>query len=160
VIFESHFIRLRPPRSSAVALLESQGLPVSDLTDAHLENFFCSGDDGSPTGLVGLEICQSVALLRSLVVAENARARGLGSARAHYAEQYAGLHNIQSMYLLTTTVESFFARLGYRRLDHAQAPAPIVQTSEFSHLCPSTSAFNTTQAAAHEAGHWMGLGVQ
>jgi hypothetical protein len=49
-------IRGRPPRSTAAALLESQGLPVSDITDEHLEHFFFVGSDGSPTGLVGIEL--------------------------------------------------------------------------------------------------------
>jgi hypothetical protein len=49
-------IRGRPPKSTAVALLQAQGLPVSDITDEHLEHFFFIGSDGSPTGLVGVEI--------------------------------------------------------------------------------------------------------
>jgi len=36
-------IRERPPRPSAVALLEAEGLPASDLTEAHLEHFFYTG---------------------------------------------------------------------------------------------------------------------
>jgi amino-acid N-acetyltransferase len=104
-------IRSRPSHSSAVALLESQGLPTSDITDAHLEAFFYAGDDRSPTGLVGLEIFGSSALLRSLVVAEAARSQGMGSALTLHAEQFAASQNIRSIYLLTTTAESFFSRL-------------------------------------------------
>ena len=33
----------RPPHVSVVALLEAEGLPASDLTDAHLEHFFFTG---------------------------------------------------------------------------------------------------------------------
>jgi hypothetical protein len=46
-------IRGRPPRSTAVALLQAQGLPVSDITKAHLEHFFFIGSDGSPMGAAG-----------------------------------------------------------------------------------------------------------
>jgi hypothetical protein len=35
----------------AVALLESQGLPVSDITDEHLEHFFFVGSDPPLTPL-------------------------------------------------------------------------------------------------------------
>ena len=45
---EQFMIRERPPRSSAIALLQSQSLPVADITDEHLEHFFFSGPDGSP----------------------------------------------------------------------------------------------------------------
>lgn len=53
---EPLMIRGRPSRSTAMALLQLGGLPESDLTDAHLEHFFFSGTDGSPTALMGLEI--------------------------------------------------------------------------------------------------------
>jgi amino-acid N-acetyltransferase len=91
-----------------VALLQAQHLPVSDITDEHLEHFFFVGSDGSPTGHVGLEIYGADALLRSLVVGENARRKGLGSALVEHAEQYAGSNSVRSIYLLTTTAEAFF----------------------------------------------------
>ena len=138
-------IRGRPPRSTAVALLEGEGLPVSDLTDGHLEHFFFTGSDGSPTGLVGLEIYGSDALLRSLVVDANARAVGLGSALVAHAEDYASACRVRAIYLLTTTAESFFARRGYRRVDRGLAPPSIQSTREFAGLCPASSAFMIKQ---------------
>jgi len=72
-----------------MALLQSQGLPVSDITEDHLQHFFFVGSDGSPTGLVGVEIYSTDALLRSLVVGETARGKGLGSALVDHAERYA-----------------------------------------------------------------------
>jgi len=134
-------IRGRPPRSTAVALLQAQGLPVSDIADEHLEHFFFVGSDASPTGLVGLELYGADALLRSLVVGENARGQGLGSALIDHAEQYAASNNVRSIYLLTTTAETFFKRLGYGRIDRSQAPSAIKQTPEFAGLCPASSAF-------------------
>jgi len=125
----------------AVALLQSQELPVSDITDAHLEHFFFVGSDGSPTGLVGLEIYGADALLRSLVVGENARNKGLGSALVEHAEQYAGAMSVRSIYLLTTTAEAFFERLGYQRIERSNAPPSIERTREFASLCPASSAF-------------------
>jgi amino-acid N-acetyltransferase len=138
-------IRGRPPRSTAVALLQLEGLPVSDLTDAHLEHFFFSGTEGSPTALVGLEIYGSDALLRSLVVSANARATGTGSALVRHAEDYAILHNLRAIYLLTTTAEAFFERLGYQRVDRTQAPLSIQATGEFASLCPASSALMMKQ---------------
>jgi amino-acid N-acetyltransferase len=134
-------IRGRPPRSTAAAFLEAQGLPVSDITEEHLEHFFFVGSDDSPTGLVGLEVYGSEALLRSLVVGENARGSGLGSNLVEHAEQYAVMKGVRSLYLLTTTAEAFFKRLGYERIDRSQAPSSIKQTREFAGLCPASSAF-------------------
>ena len=124
-----------------MALLQAQGLPVSDITDEHLEHFFFIGSAGSPTGLVGLEIYGTDALLRSLVVGDNARGKGLGSELVQHAEQYAASKSVRSIYLLTTTAEAFFKRLGYERIDRSQAPPSIQRTREFASLCPASSAF-------------------
>jgi amino-acid N-acetyltransferase len=134
-------IRRRPPRSTAVVLLQAQGLPVSDITGEHLEHFFFVGSDGSPTGLIGLELYGTDALLRSLVVAENARGNRLGSTLIDHAEQYAASKGVRSIYLLTTTAEAFFKRLGYQHIERSTAPPSIEQTREFAGLCPASSAF-------------------
>jgi amino-acid N-acetyltransferase len=134
-------IRGRPPRATAVALLRAQGLPDSDITDEHLEHFFFVGSDGSPTGLVGLELYGTDALLRSLVVVESARAKGLGTTLTEHAEHYAASQGVRSIYLLTTTAEAFFKRLGYERIERSNAPPSIEGTREFAGLCPASSAF-------------------
>jgi amino-acid N-acetyltransferase len=134
-------IRERPPHSSVVALLVSEGLPASDLTESHLKHFFFTGSDGAPSALVGLEIYGEAALLRSLVVSAAARTQGLGSALVQHAEAHAALCQVHSIYLLTTTAEAYFDRRGYRRVDRAQAPVSIQSTREFASLCPASSAF-------------------
>jgi amino-acid N-acetyltransferase len=133
-------IRSRPPRSMATELLGGADLPFSDLTDEHLEHFFFTGSDSSPTGLVGLEIYGADALLRSLVVCAPARAAGLGSLLVKHAEDYARSNQVHAIYLLTTTAESFFERRGYRHIDRAQAPPSIRRTREFATFCPASSA--------------------
>ncbi|MEA3197991.1 MAG: amino-acid N-acetyltransferase [Gammaproteobacteria bacterium] len=142
---EQIMIRGRPSRLAAVALLAAEGLPVADLTDGHLEHFFFTGSDGAPTALVGLEIYAADALLRSLVVARDARTKGVGSALVQHAEDYAASRGVHAIYLLTTTAESYFERLGYRRVDRTQAPPSIRSTAEFAGLCPASSAFMIKQ---------------
>jgi amino-acid N-acetyltransferase len=134
-------IRERPPHSGVVALLKAEGLPASDLTEAHLEHFFFTGTDGVPSALVGLEIYGEDGLLRSLVVSSAARTQGLGSALVRHAEEYAASCHVRALYLLTTTAESYFEHRGYRRVDRAQAPPAIQSTREFASLCPTSSAF-------------------
>jgi amino-acid N-acetyltransferase len=134
-------IRERPPQLSAVALLEAEGLPASDLAEAHLEHFFFTGTHGAPSAIVGLEIYGDTALLRSLVVSAAARSQGLGSALVLHAEQYAAAHRVSSLFLLTTTAEAYFEHRGYWRIDRSEAPPSIQSTREFSSLCPSSSTF-------------------
>jgi amino-acid N-acetyltransferase len=143
VVTESLLIRRRPPRSSAMTLLHSQGLPALDITDEHLEHFFFTGSDGSPTGLVGIELHGADGLLRSLIVAESTRTRGIGSALVQHVEGYAAAHQVSALYLLTTTAEDFFERRGYRRVDRSLSPPRIKSTREFAQLCPANSAFMT-----------------
>lgn len=138
---EPFMIRQRPPKSSVETLLEAEGLPVEDLTEAHLQHFFFCGDGDAPSGLVGLELLGQQALMRSLVVSGAARSQGIGSALVLHAEAYAAAHGARDIYLLTTTADSFFERQGYKVLDRTQAPPSIQSTREFASLCPASSAF-------------------
>jgi amino-acid N-acetyltransferase len=134
-------ITARPTRMGVASLLAASGLPCSDLTEAHLEHFFCAGSTGSPTGVVGLEMREENALLRSLAVHESARSAGLGGSLVEHAEAYARANAVRTIYLLTTTAEAFFARRGYIRLEREHAPPSIRSTREFADICPSSSAF-------------------
>ena len=124
----------RPKLQSAASLLESAALPVSDLTEAHLEHFLFSGPESAPSGLVGLELCGSDALLRSLVVASANRSTGVGSALVERAETHARALGARSVFLLTTTAERFFSRHGYQRIARESAPASIRNTRS-SRIC-------------------------
>jgi amino-acid N-acetyltransferase len=129
-----------PSFRAAVALLAAVGLPSSDLTEPQLEHFLFAGPRDAPTGLVGLELYDGVALLRSLAVAPDAQRSGLGSALLEQAEGYAYAHGVRSLYLLTTSAQHFFERRGYRLTSREGCPAAIRSTSEFASLCPATSA--------------------
>jgi amino-acid N-acetyltransferase len=131
----------RPTRPGATRLLESAGLPTSDLDDAQLQHFFFIGTETVPIGLVGLELYGEHALLRSLVVAPSARDGGAGTALVAHAEAHALSQGARDVYLLTTTAEDFFARRGYVRIGREAAPEPIRSTREFSEICPASSAF-------------------
>lgn len=55
------------------------------------------------------------------------------------AEGHAKAHGVEEVYLLTTTAEGFFARLGYERVEREGAPESIRGTKEFSSICPSSA---------------------
>jgi amino-acid N-acetyltransferase len=131
----------RPALAGAIALLAAAQLPTEDLSDAHCEHFFFTGSPESPTALVGLELFDGVALLRSLVVTPQARGTGGGTALVRHAEEYAREQGVHTIYLLTTTAEPFFARRGYARTDRESAPPAIRATREFAGICPASSAF-------------------
>lgn len=132
---------LRPSAAAVKALLSAAALPTADLRAEHFEHFLARGPEDSPDAVVGLELYGEVALLRSLVVAAADRGKGHGTRLVAAAEAYAGQRGVQEIYLLTTTAEAFFSRLGYAHCARAEAPVAIRQSAEFSSLCPASSAF-------------------
>jgi amino-acid N-acetyltransferase len=121
------------------ALLTANGLPGDDLTPAHLGSFWIERDAAGLAGVVGLEPRGRAALLRSLAVRADARGRGLGAALLGQAEAQARAIGVETLHLLTTTAERFFAAHGYAVAPRGAAPPEIQATAEFAGLCPSTS---------------------
>jgi amino-acid N-acetyltransferase len=137
----THPIQALQPSPEVRALLSASQLPTSDLGDGATVRLFGCMADQHPCGVVGLEIHGEVALLRSLAVADAQRGGGLGAALVAHAERYAAGRGVATVYLLTTTAAGFFMRLGYRHVPREDAPAAIAATSQFSGLCPASSAF-------------------
>jgi len=131
----------KPNEAAVKQLLTASDLPIEDLTAQHLQHFFGCGSGPELEGMIGLELFGEVALLRSLAVASSRRSAGLGSRLVAHAERHARDQGVQSLYLLTTTAEKFFLRRGYARIPREGAPAAIKTTSEFSGICPVSSAF-------------------
>jgi len=140
-VTSSSAISARPDLDVAVRILQAANLPTEDLTASHVEHFSFSGPAAQPTGLVGLEIFDDVALLRSLVVTPDRRGKGDGQRLLAHAENQARSSGVRTLYLLTTTAEKFFARHGFARLAREDAPAAIRSTREFAGICPASSAF-------------------
>jgi amino-acid N-acetyltransferase len=129
------------PLDEIKLLLAACDLPTSDISPSDSMLFFGHHSDGELVGVVGLERYGTVALLRSLAVAPAQRRHGLGKSLVEFAEAYAAKQGIGSLYLLTTTAREFFFRQGYTDTAREGAPSSIKATSQFSGLCPSTSAF-------------------
>lgn len=121
------------------ALLTANALPSADLTPAHLGSFWMVEDAAGFVGVVGLEPHGRAALLRSLAVRVDRRGHGIGAGLLAHAEARAGALGIDTLYLLTTTAERFFAARGYAVVPRHGAPPEIRTTAEFAELCPSTS---------------------
>lgn len=136
-----------PPEAAVKELLSMCSLPTSDITSSYLEDFFGCGPKQAPEGVVGLELYGTVGLLRSLAVSEKCRGLGCGEALVAKAERHALAKGTKELYLLTTTAERFFERLGYSRTPREAAPEAIRQTKEFSGLCPASSAFMRKELA-------------
>ncbi|HSD37290.1 MAG TPA: arsenic resistance N-acetyltransferase ArsN2 [Rhodocyclaceae bacterium] len=125
----------------ALPFLVECGLPVSDITLLAPPSFFGIRLGGTLVGVVGLETYPPFGLLRSLAVAPTFRSSGIGHKLVAFVESQAAARDINELFLLTTTAENFFLELGYSSASRVSAPPVIQGTSQFSGLCPSSSAF-------------------
>lgn len=130
---------------SARQLLQSAGLPVADLNATHLA--LCAETGDHIQGVIGIEYCGDVALLRSLVISAAMRCAGVGAALVTALEANADAAGVTELWLLTVDADAFFARLGYQRRERADAPVAIQATQEFAVLCPDDAVLMSKRLA-------------
>jgi len=132
-------VGLRPADLAQLeSLLRAYHLPCEDC--AEQPQIFCGifeGDELIAAG--GLEPAAEYALLRSIIVQERYRARGLARSITDQLLRQAESEGRAAVYLLTETAEDYFARQGFERVAREQVPAAITRTRQFSSLCPDSA---------------------
>jgi amino-acid N-acetyltransferase len=122
------------------SLLRANDLPVEDISKTLIKGFLVAeGASGSVIGVGGLEQLGSSVLLRSLAVAPDARGIGIARALVARLEDNARSCGRQDVWLLTTTAERFFERVGYERVSREDVPGEVRLCRQFAALCPSTA---------------------
>lgn len=119
-------------------LLKQNDLPYQDVREEGKE-FFLAYNNADLIGVVGIEMFKDIALLRSMVVKEEYRDKSYGKQIFSALVDYAKTQGIIELYLLTTTAEKFFKKLGFQNIKRDSAPEEIKQTSQFSTICPSSA---------------------
>ena len=125
-------------REALISLLQSEGLPVSDLP-LDLSHFLMATDNGMIIGGIGLEIYESNGLLRSLIVKREYRGMQIAAGLVQEIEQRAKNAGLHTMYLLTETAQDYFSKKGYEIVNRSDAPESLQRSTEFSHVCPTTA---------------------
>ena len=115
-------------------LLREAGLPYEDIKTPQLKHFLVIRDGERISGVIGIELYGSAALLRSLAVAPNYRRFGFASNLLAKIEEHAKSKGAETLYLLTMTACGFFEKKGYRKIDRKAVPEAIHATSEFGGL--------------------------
>ena len=135
---------IRPARRedwpSIRALLEARNLPI-DGAESLVVDFLVATDPASNAAIAvaGLERYGEVGLVRSVAVAEDVAARGLGSALVRALLRRAGEGGIGAVYLLTTTAAGWFPRFGFRVVRRDDLPQALGESAELRGACPSTA---------------------
>jgi amino-acid N-acetyltransferase len=131
-------VTIRPIEpSAAAALLAAADLPIDDLADPTVQ--LLGAFDPELVGVIGLQVCGDVGLLRSLAVDPAHRARGIARLLCSALFERCRELHLHDLYLLTTSAADYFPRLGFAAIDRAQAPDSIRHTAQFTSLCPSTA---------------------
>ena len=119
-------------------LLSASKLPLDGVRD-HFSDFIVAEDGNGIEGAVGLEKYDSVALLRSAVVAPQLRGTGVGRKLVEQVLERAEEDGIDELYLLTTTAEKYFPRFGFKPTTRAAVPEELKSSAEFRGACPDTA---------------------
>ena len=127
------------PSAAFEAALSAAGLPTDDLNEPG-RRFYHFDDEHGPIGFGGFETLGAETLLRSIVILNDRRGAGFGSAILVLLEAEAAGHGATGLHLLTTSAADFFARHGYAVLPRSDAPPGIVASRQFSSLCPGSAA--------------------
>ncbi|NNL47972.1 MAG: GNAT family N-acetyltransferase [Acidimicrobiia bacterium] len=119
-------------------LLQKSHLPTEGVGEMG-PNLIAAVEGGSVIGASGLEIYGTDGLLRSVVVADEWRGHGLGRQLVRRTLDLAVQRGLKNVYLLTEGAAEYFAALGFRRINREDVKGKVIDSAEFSHLCPSTA---------------------
>ncbi len=108
--------------------------------DVNPENFSVAAENGTLVGVAGLEDCGgNIGLLRSVAVLPEYRNRGIAAELCRRMMAHARQSGISALYLLTTTAQGYFAKLGFAAINRTETPEAIRETQQFRELCPDSA---------------------
>jgi amino-acid N-acetyltransferase len=119
-------------------LLQQHQLPL-DGVDDHIDTMVVARDGSTVVGTAAVELYADGALLRSVAVDPSAQGRHLGHELTEAALRLAHVSGIDTVYLLTTTAEHFFPKLGFEPITRDQVPVTVQASVEFRSACPASA---------------------
>jgi amino-acid N-acetyltransferase len=119
-------------------LLETHHLPL-DGVDEHLATMVVARDGREVVGAAAVELYADAALLRSVVVSPTFQGQGLGHRLTEAALNLAVSRGVEVAFLLTTTADKFFPKLGFHRISRNDVPASVQTSVEYQSACPASA---------------------
>ncbi len=119
-------------------LLTQEALPPDGVSE-WLDHFWLAERDGAVAGVAGVELYGDVALLRSVVVDPAWRGSGLGRLLTDHAIEEARAAGARDIYLLTTTADRYFPRLGFACVARCEMPDALNASAELRRACPASA---------------------
>jgi amino-acid N-acetyltransferase len=119
-------------------LLEAQHLPL-DGVDALTDTMVVASSGQEIIGAAAVELYAGGALLRSVVVSPRMQGQGLGHRLTEAALELAKSRGVTTVFLLTTSAEKFFPRLGFEQISRTDVPESVQASVEFQSACPASA---------------------
>ena len=121
------------------ALLRLNHLPTEDCVE-QAANFCAIYDGDELIAAGGLEPASArFGLLRSIVVQDRHRGKGLARQMTMHLLQQAKTDGREAIFLLTETATDYFVTVGFQSVARNAVPAEITLTRQFSSLCPDSA---------------------
>jgi GNAT superfamily N-acetyltransferase len=124
------------------AALVEVGLRAGDISAAGVQPFRFQRNL-KPVGYGALEVYGPDVLLRSIVVAADARGEGVGRMIVEWLLTHAAAFGAGRAFLFTTNARAYFERLGFEVVDRSRAPQSILATRQAIGLCPASAVLLT-----------------
>lgn len=124
---------------AVVHLLTAAHLPDDGLEEQFGPAYAVAEADGTIVGAEGIERYGDAGLLRSAVVSDAWRGRGVGEMLTRDRLTWARSAGLREVWLLTTTAADYFPRFGFTRVERSAAPASVQASREFAEACPATA---------------------
>ena len=112
------------------ALLLDADLPPDDL-ETWIDNFLLLSVEGKTVGCIGLEIWGKVGLLRSFVISEEYRSKGLGIKLYNRLMDLAKEMKLTTVLLLVKGASIFFQKNGFKFIDRNEVPESVKKSIQF-----------------------------
>jgi amino-acid N-acetyltransferase len=129
----------REDLESVLEQLRRASLPTDGVAE-WFDQFVVAAEGELVVGAAGIERYGPDVLLRSVVVAPEWQGRGVGRDLVREALERASRSGARAAFLLTTTAEHYFPRLGFRRIEREEVPRTVRESVEFRSACPESAA--------------------
>ncbi|WP_084639919.1 arsenate reductase (glutaredoxin) [Kaistia adipata] len=117
--------------------LQAAALPIDDLTETACRFFAYRTLAGQRIGFGGYEALGENALLRSIVVQPDWRAKALGRNLVALLQRRAFDEGARRAWVLTAAAAPFFEKIGFKPVARDDAPAAVLATRQARELCPA-----------------------
>ena len=119
-------------------LLQAASLPTDGFPE-DVGPLLVAKENDRVIGGAGYELYRPYALLRSVVVDDQQRGRGLGIALIEAILEKGETIGVDAVYLLTETAVDFFPKFGFIQIDRDEVPDEVTQSIEFTSACPASA---------------------